>query len=396
MELSAARRHARPLLVAACVLLALGRQSLNEGRRAQHKDLPHLLLTLLYVVRKTVSVLLKRALGCADHPYWAPHEEIMVRSLAFAAKIGHCTAPRLIISAGESAQRGWARATGALHMQDLDFGLGGQGGRDALLIALDRKTTLAAGAKVVLFFHGGGYIIGSAGMYLAPQQRWLKQMKEAGGVDALILSVEYPLAPETKYPANLHFAARAYDYVVDRLGVSPSRIVMAGDSAGGAMAHFVARHAVEQRRHSLAGLVMISPWVNHSCASDSHAEHVHTDFVAGHEVLSDYSRAYVGDEHDPLQDHHISPIHGDVAFLPPTMITYGEREVFKSDIERFVAKTLKAERDVLVVSGPDMPHIYPLMYPLVFNAEAGKALDQIARFCVEKLILAHQRAPECR
>jgi acetyl esterase/lipase len=249
---------------------------------------------------------------------------------------------------------------------------------------------------VVLFFHGGGYIIGSAGMYIGAQQRWLAQMKEAGGVDALILSVEYPLAPETKYPANLHFAARAYDYVVDRLGVNPSRIVMAGDSAGGAMAHFVARHAVEQRRHSVAGLVMISPWVNHSCASDSHAAHLHTDFVAGQDVLHDYSRAYAGDEHDPLQDHHISPIHGDVAFLPPTMITYGEREVFRCDIERFADKTLKAERDVLVVAGQDMPHIYPLMYPLLFNAEAGKALDQIARFCVDKLNLAHQRAPECR
>lgn len=86
---------------------------------------------------------------------------------------------------------------------------------------------------MILFFHGGGFVIGSRASYTAPARMF------AHGARVDVVSVEYGLAPEHAYPAAQDDALIAWRYVVDHAaewGIDPHRIVVAGESAGGNMA----------------------------------------------------------------------------------------------------------------------------------------------------------------
>ena len=96
-----------------------------------------------------------------------------------------------------------------------------------------RYSTGTPDRGLILFFHGGGFVIGSRASYTAPA-RMLAQ-----GTGADVVSVEYRLAPEHRFPAAQDDALAAWQYVVDHAaawGVDPRRIVVAGESAGGNIA----------------------------------------------------------------------------------------------------------------------------------------------------------------
>jgi acetyl esterase len=108
---------------------------------------------------------------------------------------------------------------------------------------------------LLLFFHGGGFVIGSVDThdticrYLAARSGWT------------VLSVDYRLAPEHRYPAAVHDALDAFDWVwahAERLQADLGRIAVAGDSAGGTLAAVVAQHARRQGRR-LVQQVLLYP-----------------------------------------------------------------------------------------------------------------------------------------
>jgi len=255
-----------------------------------------------------------------------------------------------------------------VHVQNIDLGLG-RGLDDAVYISLSEKDEFGT-VPIILFYHGGGYVIGSPGMYINAQSVWLRNMYENYEINCAILSINYPLAPEVKYPHNLNFAYEAYETLIKSKKICPSDIIISGDSAGGCMAYMVSKYAHELRlkenkkKPSIAGLLLISPWVNQSCESDSHLQYLNTDYIAGHEIQGDYTKAYVGshDKYDPFLDPCISPIHeNDFSFLPPVMITIGTREVFHDDIRLFTKKIQTHQRSVLISEGKDLPHISSFM-----------------------------------
>ncbi|CAK9056785.1 Esterase [Durusdinium trenchii] len=384
-----ARTSPRRMLGAAAVVAVWLHNHRLERERAYYTSVFHMIQTVVFVVRKTLSVGFRRmVLGVSNHPYWTWYEEIVVRTINFSARTGDVTAPRAALDVFEGFQRVTATWIANASVRNVDMGLG-HGKGDALWITLDKKTKLGSG-PVILYYHGGGYCVGSAGMYINAHCEWLRRMRDEHGMEAGVLSIEYPLAPETKYPENLKFAYRAYDHLVDDLGVLPSSIVLGGDSAGGGIAFSVAKHAHEHRLHSrktlpaLAGIVLISPWVNHSCESDSHGEHVETDYIAGADLIGDYTMAYCGDKDKALIDPSISAIHSHVDFLPPIMLTLGTREVFGDDIRIFRDKLHQAGKPVTLHEGEECPHIHPLLWPL-FDKHSTRALSQISHFCAQRI-----------
>ncbi|MGH9059021.1 MAG: alpha/beta hydrolase fold domain-containing protein, partial [Acidimicrobiales bacterium] len=123
------------------------------------------------------------------------------------------------------------------------------GGRPAERVTLGAPDP----ASAVLYLHGGGYVLGSARMY-RPLAAHLS--RSAG---AVVHNLDYRLAPEHRYPAALEDAVAAFDQLVEQHGYEPSRIAIAGDSAGGGLAVAAARRLTDAGRRP-AALALLSPW----------------------------------------------------------------------------------------------------------------------------------------
>ncbi|KAG1179548.1 hypothetical protein G6F70_002622 [Rhizopus microsporus] len=106
------------------------------------------------------------------------------------------------------------------------------------MIRCDDETALKRlqKADIVIFeIHGGGFRAGHSTMYMDSFISWLRLFKSKYNLYACIMSIEYGLAPKYKYPEPVHQCVSAYNYLTNHLGVSPSKVVLSGDSAGGAL-----------------------------------------------------------------------------------------------------------------------------------------------------------------
>ncbi|GBG26305.1 Tuliposide A-converting enzyme 1, chloroplastic [Hondaea fermentalgiana] len=378
------RRQRWAIAMGAFAAMAVHNHSIESSRKTYEHSI-HMAQCAVYILRKTCIIAVRRLLGKSEHPYWSILDEIVVKVLGFSARIGHVKASRNMIDGYASMQRLAAPLFGG-HVSNVDLGLG-KGSEDALWITQSSDTKLGS-CPVILYYHGGGYATGNAGMYILAHTELLTLLEKKHGVKCGVLSIEYPLAPETKFPENLHFCYRAYDAVVGDFGVKPSSVVVGGDSAGGGLALGVAEHAFRRDKHegigALSGLVLFSPWMDHGVKSESHKLFLETDFVAGPELLHDFSVSYAGNHELALTHPQISPIHAEVDHLPPLMLTVGEREVFRDDIMRFKTKLHEAQKEVELHTGKETPHIYPLLWPL-FRQEATSALTHVADYTARRL-----------
>jgi acetyl esterase len=131
-----------------------------------------------------------------------------------------------------------------------------------LYIPQDRQLARNGRLPVVIFFHGGGWTLGNPGLY-DPVTRALARQ-----VPAVVFSVDYRLAPEHPFPAAVQDTDAALQWVLEHaeeVGGDPTRIVLAGDSAGGTLATVTARHASGQPKQALKLEVLFYPSVNISC-----------------------------------------------------------------------------------------------------------------------------------
>jgi len=379
-----------------CLAVANLHNTWLETSRKEYTDILHLAQTVLFIVRKSSVVLVRRSFGYPRHPYWNGVEEIAMSTVNFAARIGHVTAPRAVLEQATKLQGIVARnVTGAV-VEDVDLGLQGPHGRDALWMSLSEEVRLGSEKcdGVILYFHGGGYAVGTAGMYTIAMLELLKKIQN-GGMNVGILSIEYPLAPETKFPENIEFCKRAFEFIVDVYSVQS--IVIGGDSAGGGLALAVTKHSFERREKGpqVAGLILISPWVSHSTDSESHDLHIETDCIAGKDLQQSYSIAYCGCHNKAQQHPSISPIHADVNLSPPVFLTVGTREVFADDLYKFKSKMQQSGLAVEIDEGVDCPHIYPVFWPM-FQDESTRALQRIADFTTKRMKFRKQNPDACR
>jgi len=231
----------------------------------------------------------------------------------------------------------------------------------------------ASDGRVVLYLHGGGYGLGSVDTHRDLVARLCRAAR------ASALSVEYRLAPEAPFPAQVEDATRAYRWLV-RQGVSPRRIVIVGDSAGGGLT-LAALVLLRDAGDALpAAGVCLSPWVDLEALGATMDENARFDYIS-RRAIHQYTSRFV----DPRDVRHplAAPLYADLRGLPPLLIQAGSAEVLLDDSRRIAARARDAGVDVTLRVWEDMIHVWQLFAFLV--PQGAAAIEEIGDFVRERV-----------
>jgi acetyl esterase/lipase len=249
--------------------------------------------------------------------------------------------------------------------------IGGVGAEWALTSAAPSASGPGA---TLLYFHGGAYCIGA----VATHRGLVGQLALA--TELRVLSLEYRLAPEHPFPAAIDDAVSAYRALV-ALGVPPSRIVLAGDSAGGGLT-VAALLALRDAGDPLpAAAVCISPWLDMTGSGASWLTRAVEDPMLHRDGLARCTDMYlVGkDPRTPLA----SPIFADLSGLPPVLVHVGTAEVLLDDSTVFAERARAAGVDVTLEVWQDMIHVWHAFAPAL--PEGTRAIARIAEYLRPRL-----------
>lgn len=255
---------------------------------------------------------------------------------------------------------------------------------DVALEAVDRPPVRGewlrpGGAEdgLVLYLHGGGYVIGSPRSH----RHLAAAIAIAGRMRAFVL--DYRLAPEHPFPAALDDAVAAHRWLIDAQGVEPRRIVLAGDSAGGGL---VATTLVALRDAGLplpATGVCLSPWTDLSCSLPScDPQRPSYDPLIDHAVLRAMARAYLGRR--SLRTPAASPLFADLRGLPPLLIQVATDEALVDDARQLAITASQAGVHTTLEVWPRMVHVWHWYAPIL--DEGQRAIERIAQFARDALV----------
>ena len=196
--------------------------------------------------------------------------------------------------------------------------------------------------KVILYYHGGAYIVGG------PKGYYSLTSNLADITGTTVYVPDYRLAPEHYFPAQLEDGVKVYDALINQEGYSSDQIALAGDSAGGNLSLTTLLKLKELGKELPAAVLCISPWADPPATGDTYTEEMADKDVLlgpimkkqwnkyGHPGFAGY---YVKNEDMDVTNPYIAPIHGDYSGCPPVMIQVGTHECLLADA-RSVKKAL--------------------------------------------------------
>src|SRR5215471_17127587 len=221
----------------------------------------------------------------------------------------------------------------------------------------------------VLFLHGGGFISGSPALYR--HVTW----RIATTTHARVLAVDYRLAPEHPFPAALEDAAAAYQWLLDQ-GADARRVAVMGDSAGGGLVFSLMLRLRDEGSPLPGAAVALSPWTDLALTGSSLKLNAHADPLLNAEDPPQFVEDYLAGV-DP-RTPYASPLYGNPAGLPPTIIQVGSDEVLRDDAVRMADRMRAAGCQVELEIWPRMPHVWHVFVPLI--PEARRAIERIGSF----------------
>lgn len=240
--------------------------------------------------------------------------------------------------------------------------------------ALECRAGEGATQGVLLYFHGGGYISGSA-------QGYRGLATSIAGVGNLVAyAIDYRLAPEAPFPAAIEDGVAAYLALIGR-GFAPKSIIFAGDSAGGGLVMSTLLKLRDEGHELPAAAVLLSAWLDLACSGDSFEGKASQDPTLTPAGLRASAGHYLGatDGHDPLA----SSVYADLSGLPPLLLQVGSSEILLDDSARLAQAAGAAGTFVRLEIWPEMIHVwqsFAFMLP-----EGAQALDAIGNFITTQL-----------
>ncbi len=230
-------------------------------------------------------------------------------------------------------------------------------------------TSKANEDKVILYLHGGGYIIGSADTHRMPCASLTQS------TNAKVLLLEYRLAPENPFPAALDDATSAYRWLLMQ-GFKSENIIIAGDSAGGGLSLALIQVLKEDGLPLPAGVICLSPWTDLTMGFDSHHSKATADPILRADNLQLWASSYVDNAspRNPL----ISPAFADFSGFPPLFIQVGSEEVLLDDSLQVAEKAKSAGVDVTLKVWEGLWHVWHTAGD--FLPESRAAFEEIGEF----------------
>jgi len=227
----------------------------------------------------------------------------------------------------------------------------------------------ADAGRAILYLHGGGYVIGSINTHRSLAGRLSRAAK------AHVLVIDYRLAPEHPYPAAVDDSVAAYRWMLAQ-GLKPSRIAVAGDSAGGGLTAATLVAIRDAKLPVPAAGALLSPWVDMEGIGESMTTKDKVDPMVHKDGLLGMAKAYLGgkDPRTPLA----APLYADLSGLPPLLIQVGTWETLMDDGVRLAERAKKAGVNVTFEPWENMVHVWHLFAPML--DEGQQAIDKIGAF----------------
>jgi len=203
-------------------------------------------------------------------------------------------------------------------------------------------------AGVILYLHGGGYVMGSAQAY----RYFVGHIAVRAGLSAFV--ADYALAPEHPFPAAMNDALAAYRGLA---GLGHTHIVIAGDSAGGGLGlALLSKVSHERSLPRPSGGMILSPVTDFAFTGDSIQSRAKADPVIKKKMLAETVALYLGNVDRRMPD--ASPLYGDMTGLPPVLIHVGDYEILLDDSLRYAQRMEALGGDVVVHVWRGMPHVF--------------------------------------
>lgn len=227
----------------------------------------------------------------------------------------------------------------------------------------------------VVYFHGGGFVYCG----LDTHDGTCRSLANAAG--CVIVSVDYRLAPENKFPAAPEDCFAATRWVSENgaeIGVDPTRIAVAGDSAGGNLASVVALMARHRRGPALAFQLLVYPIANYAFDTDSYRENAE-GYLLTEKMMRAFWRHYLSDEAE-AESPYASPLRAEsLQGLPPAFVITAEFDPLRDEGEAYAKRLAEAGVAATAHRYSGMIHGFFSMGPSIERAQvaiadAGRAL----------------------
>jgi acetyl esterase/lipase len=231
--------------------------------------------------------------------------------------------------------------------------------------------------KVLLYFHGGGYFVGSYNTHRA----LVSKLAANAGISAL--SINYRMAPEHPYPAAIEDCAKVYEWLLTK-GFASSQICFGGDSAGGGCTIGTLTYLRDKNIALPKCAIALSPWLDHTFSGDSFPHKDSVDPMLLAEGFPFVSKYYLGEQ--DTKSPYASPIFHSLKGLPPVYVQVGEDELLLSDSVRFAEKAKADGVDVNLEVYPRMFHVFNAFWRIIPTAR--RANKKLGEFIQQQLSAA--------
>jgi monoterpene epsilon-lactone hydrolase len=222
----------------------------------------------------------------------------------------------------------------------------------------------SAAGGVLLYFHGGGFRLGSCRSH----RELMAGLSAAAG--CRVLGLDYRLAPEHRLPAQQQDAQAAWQWLIDQ-GESPQRIALGGDSAGAWLALGLLLHLRDSGAPQPAAAVTLSALTDLSASGESYDSRATADPVHQRPMIQAIGRTVLG-AGDAPQDPRFSPLFANLHGLPPLLMQVGDRETVLSDTTLFAARARACGVEACDEVWPGMVHVFQQFPAELASARAAR------------------------
>ncbi len=206
----------------------------------------------------------------------------------------------------------------------------------------------------IVFYHGGGWVVGS----IESHDGLCRMFANRAG--SVVVSVDYRLAPEHKFPAAAEDAYAAACWTArnaDELGIDVRRLVVAGDSAGGNLAAVVSMLARDRGFPDLACQILLYPVTDRDFSTSSYLRHAEGCYLTRAAMIWFFEQYVGGTEASEINDDRLTPLRAkDLSKLPPAVILSAEFDPLCDEAIAFGQRLAAEGIPVIPLSGQGLLH----------------------------------------